>query len=166
MPEIENKLFPILLNSMAKEESGKIAGGIEIISRLTYFLNSISPRLWEIYHQMINICFPPNIKNALEYSIGSSGFDYLIPMGVAFNNFISNDPLTFLSGSYQGKSNCERMLILINKTFEISRNTKNNFSEIVGIKLICAIIEALPGKVDHLIADFILTLVKLIESTK
>jgi len=90
---------------------------------------------------------------------GGYGFEFISTITNCVQNYIAKDPETFLNGTYQEQAYHTYVLKLVHRVLQINRNSKHKLDGVAVLKIIIAMIENLPGRIDALIPSlFNLTL--------
>jgi hypothetical protein len=138
--------MPLIVYTFTPEGMDSVENSLDILAQLTYFGKQISPRLWELYPVLIDICVGTQQESSTKESVkaeGGWGFEFLKQMAVSFQNYIAKDPNAFIVGSSPSGTNLNLMFAFIARILEISKNKKAELDAVMGMKLLITMLEGL-----------------------
>mmetsp|Transcript_2416 Transcript_2416/g.16258 ORF Transcript_2416/g.16258 Transcript_2416/m.16258 type:complete len:1039 (-) Transcript_2416:1522-4638(-) len=138
-PAMEEILFPIMSKLISTEGQDVLEEVLDIVSYFTYFTPEISPRMWELWPQMI-------------VAMNDWAMDYFENMLIPMDNYVSRGTERFLTckdPDYVGS-----VAALVHKAFF---EYEADESEIVPApKLLCAVIQNCKGGIDDYLEQYLL----------
>lgn len=138
-PAMEEILFPIMSKLISTEGQDVLEEVLDILSYFTYFTPEISPRMWELWPQMI-------------VAMNDWAMDYFENMLIPMDNYVSRGTQRFLTckdPDYVGS-----VAALVHKAFF---EYEADESEIVPApKLLCAVIQNCKGGIDDYLEQYLL----------
>ena len=146
---LQDIIYPILMHGLTPDGLDAIEDGLDCIALLIYHTcdngaGMVSPEMWKLFPQMLYI-----VGGKDDDVDGGFAFEYLPQVAVAVQNYISKDPQTFLSvGPDQEVSYLELTFKFLQRVLVVNSNGNSKLDGIVAMKVIIAILDNLPGRID------------------
>lgn len=87
---------------------------------------------------------------------GGYGFEFLNLASVCIQNFIAKDPKTLMvTGEGQSITYLELLFKFIQRILVVNSNGLHKLDGIIAMKVVMALMENLPGQIDHALPQFI-----------
>ena len=145
--ELENTMFPCLIHSITTEGVDCMEEAVDCITLILfhgYKNKPISEQLWKVYPQLLYFCAGNDTDKW-----GGIGYTFLKKICVALKNYI-NDPVGMLKvDGLLGKDNLSLTYHFISRCLQINRNRKKVAESSAIIAIIVAMLENMPGALDH-----------------
>eukprot|EP00831_Metopus_contortus_P022279 TRINITY_DN2015_c0_g2_i3.p1 TRINITY_DN2015_c0_g2~~TRINITY_DN2015_c0_g2_i3.p1 ORF type:complete len:226 (+),score=31.77 TRINITY_DN2015_c0_g2_i3:2-679(+) len=121
---------------------------MDILAELLYYSDKPSANMWELYPLLINISVGTPEEVATRQDVreeGSWAFEQIPDLVISLQNFITEDPVAFLSGTCPQGSYIELMFRMITRIIEINKFKKSETGCILAMKLILSLLEGHRG---------------------
>ena len=162
-------VFPIILFALSPKGVDLVDSCMDILSTITYFTPSISPRLWELYPILIDTVagsVEEEATNAVTRDEGGWGFEYLNSFVVVFQNYMAKNPALFLEAKSTKGNYAQMMFRLISRILFISKKKHAEMDTIFGVKLLITLLEAFKGLIPNFLPDIIKLLIEELNLAK
>lgn len=133
LARLEEKIFPIIMFSITPDGLDSIEDGLDCATILLYYKDKgkVSENFWKLFPLLVYLVAGKEGDDDSGY-----GFEFSAQVGVLMQNYISKDTARFMQ-----PENFKLFTTLLQKTFDLSKNSEFPNDGIVACKMIISLFE-------------------------
>jgi hypothetical protein len=155
LQELQKIVYPILMHGLTPDGMDVVEDCLHCINMLVYYGTPkgqcIPVEMWTLLPQVMYM-----VAGSVDDVDGGYGFEYLNLASPIVQNFIAKDPATFMTvGPEQTMTYLDLTFKFIQRLLVVNSNGAHKLDGINAMKVLIALMENMPGMIDHKLPEFV-----------